>query len=564
MDDIYSGKPWLKFYDQGIPHEIEYPCISYAEFIRDAFDKFPDRVALYYMGKGIKYRELDILSNQFARFLLQNACHSGDVIGVHLPNIPACYISCLGIQKAGCVYSGVSALLTPDELIHQLNDSGAKIVVTLDLLFETLAKAIGYTGVHTVVVASVADFLPPIKKIVGKLLKKIPSKDTEDLAGVRVVRFKDGLKDMNKDIPEVKIEPDKPSFIMYTGGTTGRPKGAVLTHNNFVRHLVQINTWLGLSMGQHTTLCPYPLFHVAGCFIAMGCIALGNSLILIPNPRDLMFMVSAIKKHRPTSVLAVPTLYLALMKLPGFRALDFSGIQYFLSGSAPFPQENLREFEELVKGRLIETYGLTESVSVVAAPPYNGVKKTGSVGIPIMDTEVKIVDPETGDPVPAGEPGEIIVKGPQVFAGYYNQPEETAYAVRNGWLHTGDIARMDDDGYFYIVDRLKDMVNVSGFKVFTRVVDEVLVEHPDVEMGATIGLPDPNRPGSEIVAAAVVLKTGRQKNEDMKREITAHMEKKLSAYKIPKLIEFMDQLPLSPVGKVLKRDLRKIMESRPD
>ncbi len=559
MDKIYSKKPWLKSYDKDVKPALQYPRISYTEYIREAFEKLPDRVALYYLGKNIKFRDLDILSNRFAHFLIGNGCHAGDVVGVHIPNIPACYMASIGIQKAGCVYTGISALLTPEELEYQLKDSGAKVLVTLDILFGTVSKVVGKTGVETVIVTSIADYLPPIKKVLGKLLKKIPTGEISPLPGVKVIRFMDALKDMPGDTVSVKINPEDPCLIMYTGGTTGRPKGAVLTHNNIVSHIVQNNAWLGLKMGEHITLCPYPMFHVAGSFIAMGCLALGNSLILVPNPRDLQFLISVIKKYKPTSILAVPTLYLELMKLAEFRALDFSGVQYFISGSAPFPGEKIKEFEELVGGKLVEGYGLTESTAIIASLPHHGMKKVGSAGIPLSDTEVQLIDPDSGKVVGLGEPGEIVARGPQVFRGYLNQPEETAHTLRDGWIYTGDVAEMDEDGYFYIVDRIKDMVNVSGFKVFTRIVDEVLVEHPDVDSAATIGLPDPERPGSEIVASAIILKPGREKNEEMKQNILRYMKEKMSPYKVPKVIVFMDQLPLSTVGKILKRELRRMM-----
>jgi long-chain acyl-CoA synthetase len=561
VSDIYSRKPWLKFYDKGVKPKLEYPRISYAQYAREAFETVPDRVALYYLGRSIKFRDLDILSNRFAHFLIENGCRAGDVVGVHSPNIPASYISSIGVQKAGCVFTGVSALLTAEELEYQLNDSGAKVLVTLDLLFETVRKAVGTTGVKTVIVASVADYLPPIKKALGKLLKRIPTGRISDVPGIKVIRFADALKDMPEDLVDVEVKPEDPCLLIYTGGTTGRPKGAVLTHNNIVHHMIQNNAWLGLTVGKDITLCPYPMFHIAGSFIAMGCIAHGNSLIAIPNPRDLPFLISAIKKYRPTSILAVPTLYLALMKLPEFRALDFSGIQYFISGSAPFPAENIKEFEELTGGKLIESYGLTESTTVIASLPYRGLKKVGSAGIPYPDTEVKLVDPDSGKVVPLGEPGEIVARGPQVFKGYHNQPEETAHTLRDGWIHTGDVAIMDEDGYFYIVDRIKDMVNVSGFKVFTRMVDEVLVEHPDVDNAATIGLPDPARPGSEIVASAIVLKPGVERGEETKQGIVRYMKEKVSPYKVPKVIVFMDQLPMSAVGKVLKRELRRMLST---
>jgi long-chain acyl-CoA synthetase len=559
MKDSDAKKPWLVSYDKDVPATMEYPNVSYAEFIRDAFESLPGRVALHYMGKGFTFRELDGLSNRFAHFLLEAGSAAGDFVAVHTPNIPACYLSLIGIQKAGCVYQGLSPLLMPEEIEYQLNDSGAKVLVTLDLLFEKIQSVIRNTGIHTVVVTSIADYLPLIKKIPGLLLKKIPRAAIHPIPGIQVIRYGQALRGRAESLVNVKVDPESPCVMVYTGGTTGRPKGALLTHNNLVRHIIQNAVWYGFRKGADTILCPYPMFHMAGCFISMSSISYGESYILVPNPRDMGAMVAAIKTYKPTSILAVPTIYIEMMKRPDFRNADLSSIKYFLSGSAPFPSENIREFETLTGGKLIETYGLTETTTCIAAPPFNGVKKVGSVGIPIMDTDVRIVDPDTGEPLPVGEPGEIVVSGPQVFSGYHRQQQETENVLENGWFHTGDVGILDEDGYLSIVDRIKDMVNVSGFKVFTRVVDEVLVEHPDIAMAATIGLPDAKRPGSEIVASAVVLKPGKSGSEELKKEITTYLQQKLAPYKIPRRIEFVEQLPLSNVGKVLKKDLRKIM-----
>ncbi|HEY9162167.1 MAG TPA: AMP-binding protein [Desulfomonilia bacterium] len=559
MNDAYSKKPWISSYDKEVPESLEYPDVSYQDFIRDAFDKMPDRAALHYMGRMFSYRELDNLSNRFAHFLEEEGSAPGNFIAVHTPNIPACYISLVGIEKAGCIYQGVSPLLTPEELEYQLNDSGAKIIVTLDLLFSRVAAVAVKTSIKTIVVTSIADYLPLFKKIPGLLMKKIPTAPVSDMPGIRVERFTKSIQGKPENFVNRKADPSSPCVMVYTGGTTGNPKGALLSHKNLVRHIIQNQVWYGFRKGGETLICPYPMFHMAGCFITMTSIALGCTYVMVPNPRDMEFMVSAIRRYNPSAILAVPTIYLEMMKLPEFRNANFKGIKYFISGSAPFPAENIKEFETLTGGKLIETYGLTETTTCIAAPPFNGVKKVGSVGIPFMDTGVKIVDPDTGEPVPMGEPGEITVSGPQVFSGYHNQPEETANVLKDGWFRTGDVGIMDDQGYLSIVDRIKDMVNVSGFKVFTRVVDEVLVEHPDIAMAATVGLPDEKRPGSEIVASAVVLKPGVKGSDQLKTDILSYLQKRLAPYKIPKKIEFFDQLPLSNVGKVLKKDLRKVL-----
>jgi long-chain acyl-CoA synthetase len=562
MDDVYSCKPWLKSYDNHVPPTInEYPQMSCAETMREAFDNLPDRMALNYMGTSISFREFDAYSNQFAHFLISQGCRPGDVVGVHLLNVPASFFAAIGIQKAGCVFTGISILLTAEELEYQLNDSGTKVLITFDFNFATVKKAVVKTKVKTVVVVSIADYLPYIKKTLGTLLKKIPKGDIESLPNIEVLSFMKATEGRPKDLVNIKMKPDDPCLMMYTGGTTGPPKGAVLTHANLVCHMKQMRTWTGINnIGEHTVASAFPLFHQAGNFLSLWAIAMGASVILLTNPRDLKFMCKAVKKFKPTVLINVPTLYLELMKMPEFKALDFSGVQFFVSGASPFPAESIRDFENIVGwGKVMEVYGMTETTPLITANPYKGVKKIGSVGIPMVGTEVSLVDTSTGEPVPMGQPGEIVVKGPQVFKGYHNKPEENANSFRNGWFHTGDVAEMDEDGYFFIVDRLKDMVSVSGFKVFTRVVDDILMEHPDIDIAATIGIPDPKRPGSEIVASAIKLKPGIEKSDAERQKLVEYMKERVAPYKVPKVMEFMDELPLSAVGKILKRELRNIM-----
>ncbi len=563
MSDPYSQKPWLKYYDEHVPHRLDYPPKTYAEVYREAAAYIPATVAVYYMGRGLTYHELDNFSNRFANFLQKSGLKPGDTVGVHLPNIPAYYIAVIAIQKAGCVLTGVSPLLQPKELEYQLNDSNARFLVTLDALFEKVEAVVARTMVKTVAVAAIADFLSPLKRFLGKLLKKIPSADVHPITGVEVGRFLDFLQDVPADNVEEKLDSAAPCLMQYTGGTTGPPKGAVLTHRNIVSHMTQVNTWLDLKSDEApTVLSAFPLFHQAGLFLAMDIMAVGGTLVAVPNPRDLNFLISAIAKYRPAAIVNVPTIFLELLKKAKFQSLKFSGVKWFLSGAAPFPAEYIKQFEAVVgEGKLIEVLGMTETSPVNTSLPLYGKKKPGSVGIPLPDTEVKLVDPESGEIVPRGEPGELVVRGPQVFTvGYHNKPEETSNTLKDGWIFTGDICTMDEDGYFYVVDRLKDMVIVSGFKVFTRTVDDVLMEHPDIDMAATIGLPDPGRPGSEIVASAIVLKPEVEKDEDTKKSIIAYMHEKVSPYKVPKQIEFMEELPLSAVGKVLKRELREQMK----
>jgi long-chain acyl-CoA synthetase len=549
MYDPYASKPWLKFYDPHVPAKLDYPRKTYPELFREAVERDPDAPALHYGGISLTFAELDRMSDRFAGFLQSLNTQPGDVVGVNLPNVPAYYISILGILKVGCVLSGVSPLLTPRELKYQLNDSGAKVLVAMDLLWGNVGPVIAETGVRAVAVAGVADFLPSEGPSAPWELPTIP--------GLSIYWYADILKDFPASPLPVPLDPDDNCLIQYTGGTTGLPKGATLTHRNMVHHIHQTTTWR--SPAKAVMLTAFPLFHQAGLFVAMYAMACGCSQVAVPNPRDLPAVIEGMKKHQPSDIFNVPTLYIELSRQPAFREMDFGKVLHCTSGAAPFPLEYIKEFESLVgRGKVIEVFGMTETSPVLTSQPIYGRKKPGSIGIPLPDTEVKVVDPETKEIVPQGEPGELVAKGPQVFTkGYHNRPEETANTLREGWIYTGDIVRMDEDGYFWVVDRLKDMVNVSGFKVFTRELDEVLSEHPAVAMAASVGIPDASRPGSEIVATAVVLKSGVPKNEETRNDIIAFVRAREAPYKAPKRLVFMDQLPLSPIGKVLKRELRE-------
>jgi long-chain acyl-CoA synthetase len=364
---------------------------------------------------------------------------------------------------------------------------------------------------------------------------------------------------MPKDRVEVKRKMDDTIFMMYTGGTTGPSKGAVLTQRSYMANRIQTVTWLDIN-SEDIALSAFPLFHIAGLALGGFSITTGATLICVPNPRDTHFLINCIKSYKPTLMVNVPTVFFELMKKPEFKAVDKSTIKWCLSAAAPFPPENMKELESIIgEGNFIELYGMTETSPVTSCNPRYGKKKAGSVGLPISDTEFKLIDPETGQPAKPGEPGEIVCRGPQVMKGYYNKPEETANSIRDGWMHTGDVAKMDEDGYFFLVDRLKDMVIVSGFKVFTRELDDELSKHPAVQLAASIGMPDPDRPGSERVGVAIVLKPGFEKNDATKESILKYLKETVAPYKVPKVIQFMDQIPTSGVGKILKRELREIM-----
>ncbi|MCX6001351.1 MAG: AMP-binding protein, partial [Chloroflexi bacterium] len=526
---------------------------SYPGMYRENFPKFKDMVAIHYAGTAISFTQLERMSNQFANFLMKQGLKKGDVVGVNLPNVPAYYISVLGTLKAGCVLSGVSPLLTQRELEYQLNNSGAKVLVAMDLLWGNVGAIIAKTGVKAVAMVGIADFLPSDKPAATGALPSVP--------GITIKHFLEILKEMPDTDPKVKISPDDPALMQYTGGTTGPSKGAVLTHKNMVHHITQLVVWLDYKMGKSVILSAFPLFHQAGLGVSMWSMACGQTQIAVANPRDLAGIIQMAKTYKPTAFCNVPTIYIELVRMPAFKVLDFSNVQYFLSGAAPFPPEYIKDFEAVVgEGKVCEGLGMTETSPLSCVSPCYGKKKAGSVGLPFPDVQIKIIDPVTNEIVPIGEAGELVAKGPQVFPlGYHNMPEETAHTLRDGWIYTGDIARMDEDGYVWVVDRLKDMVNVSGYKVFTRELDDIICEHPAVAMAATIGIPDPKRPGAEMVATAVVLKPGVEKSEATRTSILDFIKEKEAPYKVPKKIEFMDQLPLSAVGKILKRELRSIM-----
>lgn len=563
MSDAYSEKPWLKKYDKNVAPNLKYEEKTFAEKFAETVAKFPDKTALIYMGRSLSFKEVDELSNRLANFLIASGLRPDDVVGLHMPNIPANYIAFIGVQKAGCISTGLSPLLTAAEMKHQLIDSDTKLVITVDILFEKIAEVAADTPFTTAVVTEIADFLPGIKRFLGKLLKKIPTAEVKPVPGKSVKRFMDVMNESKPDPVQVKRRFDDMIFMMYTGGTTGPSKGAVLTQRSYMSNRHQTLKWLDIQ-SDDIALSAFPLFHIAGLALGGFCITHGITQICVPNPRDSHFLIESLKAYKPTFVVNVPTVYFELLKQPAFRKLDLkSHLKWFLSAAAPFPAEYIKDLETIIgEGNFIELYGMTEMSPVMLVNPRYGTKKPSSIGLPISDTQVKLIDPETGQPAKLGEPGEIVITGPQLMKEYYNQPSETANAVRNGWMHTGDVARMDEEGYFYLVDRVKDMVIVSGFKVFTRELDDVLLKHPDVYMAASVGLPDPERPGSERVGIAVVLHPDIVKSDEEKAKITKYLRDNVAPYKVPRVIEFMDELPTSGVGKVLKREIKKIMTDR--
>jgi len=554
----YGERPWLKFYDEGVDPDFTASDATLVNLLEKSFSDFADQPALHFMGATLTFRQLDKYSRQFAAFLAQIGCVPGDVVGLNMPNFPQYLIAIAGTLRAGCIGSGISPLLAPKEMIYQLNDLDAKVLVSLDAIYEgkVLKLKDEVPGLSHVVIASAADILSPSGPGTPAPLK-----------GKTVLSFREILDNYPAESPERMVKPEDTCLIQYTGGTTGLPKGVELTHNGFATNLLQWEQWFGFEHGNDIILSGFPFFHVAGLLFGMIGTCLGGTQVLIPDPRNTNHICEEFVRHGPTIMANVPSLYQMLLQDPMFKKLDFSRVKGFISGAAPFPVEAIKEFEKVVgKGKVAEGLGMTEGSVVLIANPQKNPKKAGTVGIPFQSTYVKLVDLDTGTKeVPPGQEGEIIVRAPQLFKGYHNKPEETAHALREfqgqKWLYTGDVARMDEDGYFTIVDRVKDMINVSGYKVFSREVEDTLHEHPAIESCAIVGIPDPDRPGSELVKAIIQL-SNSHKNKDrteIEKQIIEFCSENMAPYKRPRSIEFADQLPLTSVGKVDKKILRSSM-----
>jgi len=564
---IYDEKPWLKHFDEGLAPEATVPSeTSYADMFNESVKANPSAPAMYFMGVTFSYGELDDLTGRFAAYLAASGCTQGDVVGINLPNIPQYVIALVGALRCGCAVTGISPLLTPKEMAYQINDADARVLVTLDAIFEHRVQPIqgDVPGLKHIVCANIGDYLPFIKRFLGKLLQKIPSGTISQVPDKQVMAFMDVMTNYTSQVPTVDITQADNCLIQYTGGTTGLPKGVELTHGNIVTNIYQIVNWIDYQYGQEVMCSAFPLFHMAGLMVCMASLTQNIPQCLIPDPRNTKHICNEIKKYHPTTMTNVPSLYQMLMETPEFASLDFSMCKAFLSGAAPFAVESILAFEEIVgKGKVMEVYGMTETSPITVMNPLHGTKKIGSVGIPVQSTRIKLVDIETGtQEVGVEEEGELIVNGPQVMKGYLNKPEETDHTIRDfqgeKWLYTGDVARMDEDGYFSIADRVKDMLIVGGYKVFSREVEEKLYKHPAVEFCAIVGLPHPGRPGSEIVKAVIQVPAGYKGEEpaSIEKDIIAFCKENMAPYKIPKIVEFVDEIPLTAVGKVDKKALR--------
>ncbi len=560
-------KIWIEHYDDFVKPEIDFDEISLADTLRNSVKKYPNSIIYEFMGATATYHEFEKRVISFANFLRENGFKKGDTIAICLPNCPQYLTALYGGFYNGCVISGLNFLLTPNEIIYQVSDCNAKVLVTMDQFYEeSVRKALssGKTQVEIVVTTNISDMmgLNPIKKFLGKLLKKIPSGKVEPIEGLQFFEFLDILEQYsNTNPPNVKIKPNKDlCFLQYTGGTTGPPKGAMLTHQNEICNIYQVSHWweIDVKFGEDIYISGFPFFHLAGLFMGLGSVYYGGTQLLIPNPRDTDHMIDLIEKWKPDVMVNVPTLYLMLLDNPRFKELDLSSIRLYISGAAPFPADSINRFEDVVgKHKLLEVYGMTEASPIATANPYAGKRKIGTVGLPVSNTDLKIVNVENKEKeLPIGEAGEVVIKGPQIFHGYWNKPKETGHALRDGWFYTGDVGIMDEDGYLRIVDRTKDMIIVSGYKVFSVEIDNKMSKHPAVDLASAIGIPDSDRPGSEKVKLYIKLKKGYRASEEIKEEMWDFARENLAKYKVPEVIELVEDIPLTTIGKIDKKALR--------
>ena len=550
-----SEKPWFKFWPADVRKHIDYPEVPLSDLLKNTAKDYPENVAIVYFDKEMTYRELNYASDKFATALIDIGVKKGDKVALFLPNIPQFVIAYYGVLRIGAIETAISPLYKEREVEHQLNDSEAETIIVLDALYPVLEKIMDKTKVKRVIVTSLKEYMPSAKAFLGSLLKKIPTHKVERKPSTYFLQELLSKYDANPPTIGIDAKEDL-AGLQYTGGTTGISKGAMLTHLNFVSNAVTCDEWLRGTKGKETFLTVLPLFHIYGMTTGMNApIYLAGKMVMLPR-FDPTSTFRAIQKHKVTIFCGAPTMYSMLLAHPDLKKYNLTSIHFCISGSAPLPPEIQNKWMEVTGGVLVEGYGLTESSPVTHCNPLDKSLKTvkvGSIGLPWPDTDAKIMDIDTGEnELGVDEDGELVVKGPQVMKGYWKMPEETATVLRNGWLYTGDVAKMDANGYFYITDRKKDLIKYKDYSVYPREIEDLLYEHPAVKLCAVVGKPDPTV--GEIPKAFVVLKEGAKATE---AEITKFVKEQVAPYKAIREVEFRKELPISSVGKVLRRVLQE-------
>lgn len=548
-----TEKPWLAHYPPEVPKTLEYKSMPVQEYLTHAYEQFPKKTAIHFMGRDVSYEELYESSMKFANYLQGLGIKKGDRVSVMLPNCPQAVISFYGVLYAGGVVVMTNPLYTEREIAYQMNDSGAKAIVSLDILFPRISKVVKDTKLENVIITGIKDYLPFPKNMIYPFIQKRQTGLSVKVEhrGVNHL-FTEVMKTASKEVEPTEFDFNEDlALLQYTGGTTGSPKGVMLTHKNLISNATMCDSWLyKCKDGEETVLGIIPLFHVYGLTtVLILSVMQGNRMVLLPK-FDAETALKTINKQKPTLFPGAPTLYIGLMNHPDIGKYDLSSIDACLSGSAPLPVDVQEKFEEITGGKLVEGYGLTETSPVTHSNLIWGERVKGSIGFPYPDTDCKIFLPGTTDEVPAGEIGEIAISGPQVMKGYWNRPDDTAATIVNGWLLTGDLGYMDEKGHFFIVDRKKDMIIAGGFNIYPREIEEVLYEHEAVQECVVAGIPDPYR--GETVKAYIVQKEGYTVSEE---EFNKYCREHLAAFKVPRIYEFRKELPKTAVGKILRRSL---------
>ncbi|WP_291325992.1 long-chain fatty acid--CoA ligase [Desulfovibrio sp. UCD-KL4C] len=548
-------RPWLDYYDPEVPKNLDFNYYPLFEYLDKTAEKWPKRKAIEFQNWSITYEKLKNYAEVMAANLRKSGIETGDRVALMLPNTPQMIISYWAILKAGGVVTMTNPLYMETEIVHQLNDSGAKFIITIDMLWPKLNKLRDKLPIQKYFITKISDTLKfplkhlyDLKRLRDKSAPKVPYNNSSVLKWRTLLEGKETYS-----APTIRPLEDT-ALLQYTGGTTGLSKGCKITHANLGSNIQQFHAMLHkLGREQEIVLGILPYFHIYGLTV---CINYSTSLgaTMVPFPRYVpLDVLKAMHKLKPTLFPGAPSLYMSLLQQKELTRFDIASIKYCVSGSSPMPVEAIKQFNSVFGSTIVEGFGLTEASPVTHLNPLDGKKKPGSIGVPVPGTDAAIVDMEVGSiPLAPGKMGELIVRGPQVMKGYYNKPDETAGAIRNGWLYTGDIAYMDEEGYFYIVDRKKDMIISSGYNIYPREVDEVLYEHPKIQEAVAVGLPHKTR--GEIVKIYIVLKEGQSMD---RTEIIAYCREKLAGYKVPRQVEFRKELPKTMVGKVLRRALRE-------
>jgi len=548
-----TEKIWLSQYPDEIPARLHYEQKNLAQLFEEAVQKDPKKSAIYFLGKKMTFSQLHQDSLKLSSYLIELGLKRGDRVAIMLPNCPQAVISFYAVLLAGGVVVQTNPLYTERELEYQLNDSEATMIIALDLLYPRVVKMKALTKIKHVVITSIQDYLPFPKNIIYPFIQRKQQKISVDVSHTETTHlFKRIINESSPAVCNAEgISDEDIAILQYTGGTTGFPKGVMLTHKNLVANATMCSHWLyRCRYGEEKVLGIIPFFHVYGLTTVLVLSVLQNyEMVLLPK-FDAKTTLKTIHKQQPTLFPGAPTIYIALLNHPDLAKYNLSSIDSCMSGSAPLPVEVQEQFEKLTGGKLVEGYGLTETSPVTHANFLWKERIPGSIGVPWPDTDAKILSFETGKEAAVSEVGEIAVKGPQVMKGYWKQPEETEAVMRDGWLLTGDVGYMDDKGYFYVVDRKKDIIIAGGYNIYPREVEEVLYEHEKIQEAVVVGVPDPYR--GETVKAYIVLKNGVRCTEE---ELNEFSRKYLAAYKVPRLYEFRNELPKTAVGKILRRAL---------